>query len=289
MQWEELTAPEFEAAVRETGVCVIAMGVIEKHSEHLPLGTDYLVAHKIACLAAEKEPAVVFPPFYFGQIYEARCFPGTVTIEPGLLLRLIQGVFDEIGRNGFKKVIVYNGHGGNDHLLPFLAQCSLWEERPYCIYIPRRYFTPEGEKEWESMRETSFGGHACELETSMLLGTYPHLARMERVPTEPARPLNRMKDLPPTFTGVGWYSDYPDHYAGDARVATVEKGQRIVRLAADSLARYIAAVKADKVVPALNEEFFRRVRQVGGGGVDCPADGAGCGDPARTDPAMHWR
>jgi creatinine amidohydrolase len=97
----------------------------------------------------------------------------------------------------------------------------------------------------------------------MLLGTHPHLAKMERVPEDPAKPLNRMKDLPPTFTGIWWYSDYPDHYAGDARFATEEKGRALVRLASDCLAKYIAAVKADEVVPALNAEFFRRTGQVG--------------------------
>jgi creatinine amidohydrolase len=263
MRWEELTAPEFAAAVRETGVCVIAMGVIEKHSEHLPLGTDYLIGHTIASLAAEQEPAVVFPPFYFGQIYEARCFPGTVTLEPRLLLELVQAVFDEIGRNGFEKIVVYNAHGGNDYLLRFLAQCSLWQEKAYCIYMPLRGLTPEGEEEWEALRETDFGGHACERETSMLLGTHPHLVKMDRVPGDPAVPLNRMKDLPPTSTGIWWYSDYPDHYAGDARSATEEKGQALMRLAADCLAEYIAAVKADRVVPALNAEFFRRTGRVG--------------------------
>ena len=136
MQWEHLTSTEFAAAVRETGVCVLSLGVVEKHSEHLPLGTDFLNAHRVACLAAEKEPAVVFPPFYFGQIYEARCFPGAVTLAPTLLLELIQGVLDEIGRNGFKKVILYNGHGGNTHLIRFLAQASLWERKPYSLYIP---------------------------------------------------------------------------------------------------------------------------------------------------------
>jgi creatinine amidohydrolase len=72
MQWENLTSPDFAAAQRETGVCVLALGVLERHSEHLPLGTDFLNAHRLACLAAEREPAVVFPPFYFGQIYPAR-------------------------------------------------------------------------------------------------------------------------------------------------------------------------------------------------------------------------
>ena len=205
MQWEELTATDFSKAARETGVCVVALGVIEKHSEHLPLGTDYLSAHKVACLATEKEPAVVFPPFYFGQIYEARCFPGTLTIKPVLLLDLVQAVLDEIGRNGFKKIILFNGHGGNHHFISFLAQCALWEEKPYHLYIPgRRLFPEDGDEEWEAIRGTSYGGHACEIETSIVLGTHPHLVKMDRVPDEPAPPLGRMKELPPTFTGVWW-------------------------------------------------------------------------------------
>jgi len=74
MQWENLTAPDFAEAVRETGVCILGMGVLEKHSTHLPVGQDFLAVHKIVRLAAEKEPAVVFPPWYFGQIYEAMAY-----------------------------------------------------------------------------------------------------------------------------------------------------------------------------------------------------------------------
>jgi len=264
MRWDELTATEFAAAVRETGVCVVAMGVIEKHSEHLPLGTDYLNGHKIACLAAEREPAVVFPPFYFGQIYEARCFPGTITIRPGLLLELIQAVLDEIGRNGFSKIVLYNAHGGNNHLLPFLAQCGLWERKPYSLYLPTSRLTPERAEQWQALCETEIHGHACECETSVSLANHPQLVKMDRVPDAPADPLKRMERMPPTFTGIGWYSNYPEHYAGDARPASMEKGRAMRQLLVDSLAEYIAAVKADAVVPALEEEFFRRVDKVGG-------------------------
>jgi len=266
MQWEQLTSLDFAQAARETGVCVIALGVIEKHSEHLPLGTDFLNAHRIACLAAEKEPAVVFPPFYFGQIYEARCFPGTVTLKPTLLIEVIEGVLDEIARNGFRKIIAYNGHGGNTHLLHFLAQCSLWEQKPYSLYIPLRHRTPEGEKQWQLMRETEFHGHACECETSTTLGNYPELVKMDHVPAEPALPLGRMGDLPPTFAGIAWYSNHPNHYAGDARTASVEKGRALVQWSVDALVEYIAAVKADRVVPGLEQEFFARVKQVSSGG-----------------------
>ena len=261
MQWEQLTAPDFARAVRETGVCVIAMGVLERHSEHLPLGTDFLNGHKLACLAAEQEPAVVFPPFYFGQIYEARCFPGALTIKPALLIELIQSVFDEIGRNGFKKIVVSNAHGGNNAMLPFLAQCSLWEQKPYTLYVHNGYLGPERQKQWQAVLESELHGHACECETSISLANHPKLVKMENVPSTPGDPLKKMAHLAQTnFSGVTWYSDYPNHYAGDARTASAEKGRILRQLSVDALSEFIAAVKADQVAPALQAEFFARER-----------------------------
>lgn len=260
MQWENLTSSGFARAVRETGVCVISMGVLEKHGEHMPLGTDVFNAHKIVCLAAEKEPAVVFPQFYFGQIYEARCFPGTLTLKPTLLFDVIQGVFDEIGRNGFKKIIIYNGHGGNAFLLPFLTQCSLWEEKPYHLYLLKG-LTKERHEQFQAILETP-EGHACESETSQMLANHPELVHMDLIPAEPALPLNRMAHLPGTHNGIGWYAHYPDHYAGDARSSTREKGRALRQLEVDNLVEFIAAVKADTAVPALTREFFQRSEDV---------------------------
>lgn len=264
MQWEHLTATEFAQAVRETGVCILALGVVEKHSEHLPLGTDFLNGHKLACLAAEREPAVVFPPFYFGQIYEARCFPGTITLKPTLLMELIQGVLDEIGRNGFRKIILLNAHGGNTHWLSFLAQCTLWEEKPYSVYLYTGALSEERRRAWHARLETKLHGHACECETSISLANHPELVKMARVPAGPAEPLGRLQDVPANFSGISWYANYPDHYAGDARPATAEKGRALRQIAVDALAEYIAAVKADEVAPVLNREFFARVRQLAG-------------------------
>jgi creatinine amidohydrolase len=258
MQWENLTAPDFARAVEQTGVCILALGVLERHSDHLPLGTDMLTAHKTACLAAQREPSVVFPPWYFGQIYEARCFPGCVTLKPTLLLELLRSVLDEIGRNGFRKIILHNGHGGNTHLLGFLAQCSLWEQKPYTVYLQRDGLTPERRKQRQALLETDFHGHACECETSAMLANYPELVKMESVPAQPADPLHRAAGVPMSFSGIGWYADHPQHYAGDARTATAAKGEALRELEVATLAEFIAAVKADQVLPALEQEFFDR-------------------------------
>ena len=265
MQWENLTAPDFAEAVRETGVCILGMGVLEKHSTHLPVGQDFLAIHKIVCLAAEKEPAVVFPPWYFGQIYEAMAYPGNLSIRPTLLLELFEAVFDEIGRNGFRKIIVVSGHGGNRFLVPFLAQCSLWQEKPYSIYTPTARLTPERQKQWDAIVETTVHHHACECETSVSLALHPDLVKMDALPDEPATARKRLSHLPHTFAGISWYADYPDHYAGDARVATAEKGRKLLELRVDTLVEFIAAVKADKVVPVLEREFFGRAGNPLGG------------------------
>lgn len=266
MQWENMTSGQFARAVKETGVCILTLGVIEKHGRHLPLGTDYFNGHKIACLAAEKEPAVVFPPFYFGQIYEARCFPGTVTLKPTLLIELLTGVLDEIGRNGFRKIVLYNAHGGNHYLMRFLAQCTLWEENPYSLYLYAKQFSEAQEKKWRGILKTAQHGHACECETSISLANHPDLVKMSALKGETAEPRGRLKHLSSAWTGSHWYSDYPEHYAGDARRATREKGMALRAILVDSLARHIASVKSDRVLPSLTREFFARERAIRTGG-----------------------
>lgn len=261
MQWEQLTSPDFARAVDETGVCLIAFGVLERHGDHLPLGTDFLNGHRLACLAAEKEAAVVFPPFYFGQIYEARCFPGALTVKPELLLQLVRSVLDEIGRNGFRKIILVNAHGGNDAFLPFLTQTMLWEQKPYSVYCFERALNAADRADWDAILETKEHGHACECETSISLANHAPLVRMDQIGA-PGQSQNRMESLPANFSAVSWYANYPEHYAGDARPATPEKGKRLQAIQVAALARFIRAVKADRVVPALEREFFRRANQL---------------------------
>ena len=117
VKWEELTAADFVRAIQQAqGTCLLPFGIIEKHGPHLPLGTDLLNVRYVSEHAAEQEYAVVFPAYYFGQIFEARHQPGTVAYSARMQLDLLQETTDEMARNGCKKVVVVNGHGGNEHL-----------------------------------------------------------------------------------------------------------------------------------------------------------------------------
>ena len=76
-----------------------------------------------------------FPEYYFGQIFEARHEPGTIAYSRELQLALLQETTDEMARNGCKKVLIVNGHGGNNSLLPYFAQSQLAKPHDYVVYI----------------------------------------------------------------------------------------------------------------------------------------------------------
>jgi len=105
--------------------------------------------------------------------------------------------------------------------------------------------------------ETEFDYHAGESETSQLLYLHPELVKVDAIPTEPGNPLKRSK-VPGIMTPVDWFSDYPEHYAGDARPATSEKGRLLVENAVKNLVEVIRKVKADDTTLTLMREYQKR-------------------------------
>ena len=142
--WEELTSSDFEIAVKQSeGVCIIPMGVIEKHGQHLPLGTDVFTSRESALRAAQKEYAIVYPFYFAGQIFEAMHQPGTIAYSPDMLYNLLEETCREISRNGIKKIIFVNGHGGNTYFLQYFCQTQLAKERDYSLYLSPPPLTPK--------------------------------------------------------------------------------------------------------------------------------------------------
>ena len=257
-KWEELTSPDFIKAVEKSGsICIIPMGIIEKHGPHLPLGTDLIDVREVCARAVQKEYAIVFPQFYFGQIFEAKHQPGTMAYSPELVWDILQATCDELNRNGITKIIIVNGHGGNEHLIPYFCQAQLASQKNYAVY----YFSPEETEQFREkvmkLRKTDTGGHADEMETSMMLAHRPDLVHLDRAGQQSGADMNRL-DLPYTYTGIWWYAKYPNHYAGDGSYASEELGNLILDSEADLLAEMIKGVKADKTVIELQNEFYNK-------------------------------
>lgn len=258
VKWEELTAGDFVKAIGQAqGVCVLPFGIIEKHGPHLPLGTDLLNVRYLAVHGAEQEYAVVFPEYYFGQIFEAKHEPGTIAYSPRLQLELLQETTDEMARNGCKKILIANGHGGNNNLLPYFAQSQLSAPHDYVVYVYLRGEYPPGRPALKSKVDM----HAGESETAHTLISRPDLVHVDRAESESGADRNRL-DLPNgVYTGIWWYAKFPDHYAGEGAVATKELGEFDMKAAAANLANAIRAIKADQVSPRLQDEFFGKSKQ----------------------------
>jgi creatinine amidohydrolase len=257
VKWEELTAPDFVQAVEESGAtCLLPFGVVEKHGSHLPLGTDVLNVRNLALLAAQKEYAVVFPEYYFGQIFEAKHQPGTVAYSEKLMWELLQETCDEIARNGFRKILIVNGHGGNGNFLPFFCQSQLASRKDYAVFLFQPPNELEASQEVRKMRKTPLDMHAGEVETSMMLANRPELVRLDQANAQSGEDLQRLSGLHYVYTAIWWYARFPNHYAGDARPASRELGELVLSQRVDQLARGIREVKADAAALELQKRFF---------------------------------
>ena len=261
VHWEELSAAEFKDAIaRSQGTCLLPFGIMEKHGPHLPLGNDLLNVRYVALNAAQQEYAVVFPEYYFGQIFEAKQQPGTVAYSRGLQLQLLQETADEMARNGCKKIIIVNGHGGNNSLLPYFAQSQLESPRDYVVYVQSIARSAPGEPQHKSDRSTDM--HAGESETSVSMIARPDLVHLDRAKQESGADLGRLKALPEgLYTGIWWYARFPNHYAGEGAVASRELGDFEAKTWIATIVQAIRAVKADSESLRLQNEFFERSKK----------------------------
>ena len=256
-KWEELTAAEFrEAIAKSQGACLLPFGILEKHGPHLPLGTDLLNVRYAAEHAALQEYAVIFPAYYFGQIAEARHEPGTVAYNAEMQMKLLQATTDEMGRNGCKKILIVNGHGGNEHFLPYFAQSQLDSPHDYVVYIqwgyePTRKVGAEKEgPDW----------HAGQTETSNMLVTRPDLVHMDRAKDESGADQKRDRLPENVYTGIWWYARFPNHYSGDGSTASKEQGEADLQSWINAVVKAIRAVKADDESLKLQNEFYEKSR-----------------------------
>jgi len=258
VHWEELSAAEFRDAItRAQSTCLLPIGIMEKHGPHLPLGNDLLNVRYVALNAAQQEYAVVFPEYYFGQIFEAKHEPGTVAYSRGLQLQLLQETTDEMARNGCKKIIIVNGHGGNNSLLPFFAQSQLESPHDYVVYVQSIARSAPGEPQHKSDRSTDM--HAGESETSVSMIARPDLVHLDRAKQESGADQGRLKALPEgLYTGIWWYARFPNHYAGDGGVASRELGDFEAKTWINTIVQAIKAVKADQESLRLQNQFYEQ-------------------------------
>jgi creatinine amidohydrolase len=255
-KWEELTAADFRQAIQQSkGTCLLPFGILEKHGPHLPLGTDLLNVRYASLQAVQQEYAVVFPEYYFGQIFEAKHEPGTVAYSLDIQLKLLQETTAEMARNGCKKIVIVNGHGGNEHLLPLFAQAQMDKPHDYVVYVL------DGERSrpgGPAKKSPLIDYHAGENETANTMVSRPDLVHLDRAASESGADEKRLT-LPETiYTGIWWYARFPNHYSGDGSVARKELGEWNIKNWIEITVEAIRAAKADDASLKIQNEFYEK-------------------------------
>lgn len=258
-QMEELTSPRFVKAVELSGgVCIIPIGIIEKHATQLPLGTDLYEARAAAVMAAEMEYAVVFPPYYVGQIFEAKHQPGTIAYSNDLMWQMLEETCEELSRNGLKKIIIHNGHGGSTNFLQYFCQSQLAARKDYIVVLFQGGPDNEIDREIKSIKKATSDGHAGEEETSMMSFIRPDLVDGGAIGLESGASQGRLDKLPFGYSGIGWYARYPNHYAGDVAQPDRRLGELLITKDAVQLVELIKYMKNSNTIEDLHNEFYLR-------------------------------
>jgi creatinine amidohydrolase len=260
-RWDELTASDWPAALEKSAqTCILPIGILEKHGPHSPIGTDLIHVREWAARAVKQEYAVVFPDYFYGQINEARHQPGTFSLPAMVIYNLLEATCDEIARNGFKKIVILNGHGGNPEFLRFFMQSFLNKRHSYVVYLYAPNDDPEYDKAYMKMHQSdqSTDQHAGERETATLMYLRPDLMKMDRATSQSGANQKRL-EVPDLYTPIWWYASYPNHYAGEGAKATTEFGKFVADHEITTFIKALRTVKQDAQALKLQNEFYDRV------------------------------
>lgn len=263
-RWDELTASEWELALKESNqTCILPIGILEKHGPGVPIGSDLIRAREWADRATKKEYAVVFPDYFYGQVNEAKQQYGTFSLPSQLAMELLEATTSEIARNGFKKIIIINSHGGNPQMIRYFIQNQLEKKKDYVVYFFEPDMPESVANEIKAVRKTdpATDQHGGEREASEIAYLRPELLRLDKSQLESGANQDRLK-LPNTlYTAIWWYASYPNHYAGKAEFASKKLGALITENTISSLTNAIKSVKADTTTLKIQNEYFEKVKK----------------------------
>ncbi len=253
--WGELTWPEAETRLRQVDVALLPVGAVEQHGHHLPLDVDSFdadyLARRVAAGCGEPRP-LVLPLIPYGVSYHHEDFPGTLSVSNETLARLVYEVGMSAARNGIRKLVIINGHGGNAATLHFAAQTINRDAHIFtCVDSGETSDT-----DVEAITETPGDVHAGEIETSTALALRPHLVRMEDAKACVQSFSSRFLDFA-SERSVDWYARTQklseSGVMGDPTKASAEKGEKIWRVMIDHLVELVEHLKGLSL-----EEIYER-------------------------------
>lgn len=230
------TSDNFKKNLSKSDLVIIPVGSVEAHGHHLPLGTD-IFSPRLFCERIDKkigDEIWIAPEISYGQSYDLSIYPGTIHIPSEVMADYIYYVGKSMFDNGMKKIIFFNGHGGNINAL------SLASEKLVALGLDAAVINWWMDYSKEILTVTTGQGHAGEDETSAILYYDEKLVHMDKAAKNTKKPLikvrykNRGKEI------------FENAMSGDATLASKEKGEKIFDLLEDKIIEFIHIMKSGK-------------------------------------------
>jgi creatinine amidohydrolase len=234
--WTDIRWPDVADAGTARWIAVLPLAATEQHGPHLPLGTDVMIAEaylaRVRELLPDTVPVTFLPVQEIGISTEHIDYPGTLTLPAELALKTWLALGESIARAGIKKLVMITSHGGNSAAMSLVAQDLRAQHGMLAVTTAwSRFGTPEGLFSAEELRH---GIHGGAIETSIMLARYPDVVRTDKIanflPTSIAmekdyRWLSTQRPAP-----FAWQAQdlHPSGAAGDATLASAEKGLRLI-------------------------------------------------------------
>ncbi|HVT29465.1 MAG TPA: creatininase family protein [Lacipirellulaceae bacterium] len=233
MLLKHLTWPEVKSLDFDKLVVLFPTGSFEQHGPHLPFTTDTDIVSAIAEAIEQRmtDRVMLLPTLWPGLSTHHMHFPGTMDVPQAVYIQLVTELGKSMTNMGAKKVFILNGHGGNDTPLR-AALRELKSAVPQTRFVFASYWTLAA-KTLREVRESEMGGmgHACEMETSVMLHLHPNRVHLERAVrggpphSDPYRKADMQLGRPVFFVNE-FHEVTESGVVGHPDLASAEKGKR---------------------------------------------------------------
>ena len=244
--WNRMTAEELRRKAEGDAIVLLPVASTEQHGPHLSTGVDAFLGgegcQRAAKIVARNRPIVVAPVVWMGLAEHHVAFGGTFSVSLPTYHSLLKDLCGSILRAGFKRILIVNSHGGNVAALSTLTT-DLTRELGAPIATTTLYSLAHESGAYAEILEDQKGvRHACEAETSMMLAAFADCVRTGRIAEAFGPTAGRELGVAPSLNLWRSFKDLtPSGVMGDARKASVEKGERLLNVAAELLAARLVA------------------------------------------------
>ena len=243
----EMSWREVEEAIRRGAVAIVPMGSTEEHGPHAPTG-DYLIADAIAERVARQTGAVMTPTIPFSYSEYFRHYPGTITVQAETLRLLVRDTVGCLLDQGFRRVVIFNGHKGNEPILSTLIREFRRERGVLVPFVAPLAFglTPSLQRELYGDQPTGHGSEPIGYLQAYLNPDTVDLSRAEDFGSRPflGQPTSGLNGIVFNGNSVGLAINMgdvtpPSGSLADPRLASADKGRRIVDNAVANLSAFV--------------------------------------------------